>query len=507
MTVSSDKTRLICPLTAEDPEAMRQEMLEAAAMGADCVECRLDLLSVPPTGAELHHLLANHPVETIVTHRPQDQGGRFAGTPSERLRILRQAAALADLADVEMHTPPGEWPQGPAILSYHDFAAVPANVKALAAELDASPAAVNKIAFKASGPEDALLALDLVRECRKPTIALAMGEAGVASRILARKFGAFGTFATLHRGRETAPGQPTIEELRDLYHWDRMNASTAVYGVIGCPIGHSMSPAIHNTAFEAIHLNAVYVPLRIESGAENFNRFMDALRQRPWLDCRGLSVTIPHKESALAYIGAANCDDLSVQIGAVNTITLLPDGTLRGDNTDYAASMDALCSAMLIRRSDLSGQKVAVLGAGGVARAIVAGLKHYGAQVTIYNRTPQRGEKLAGDFACRNLPLDQAARMDSQIVINCTPIGMHPQVDASPLPEIPPSVKVVFDTIYNPIETLLLRTASAIGCQTVSGLDMFVNQAVGQFEIWTGRAAPREVMRHVVTERLKGALH
>ena len=186
----------------------------------------------------------------------------------------------------------------------------------------------------------------------------------------------------------------------------------------------------------------------------------------------------------------------------MNTLTLRPDGSLRGENTDYAAALDALCGAMGIDRAGLAGRRLAVLGAGGAARAIVAALAACRAEVTVYNRTVARAEALAEEFGVQAAPLDAAARFDGEAVINCTPIGMHPRVGASPLDGLPPAVRVVFDTIYNPIETRLLRTARQAGRLTVTGLEMFVNQAVAQFEAWTGRPAPRDVMREVVRRRL-----
>ena len=504
--MTSDATRLICPLTAATLEGMRSAMAQAAANGADMVEIRLDFLDPPPTAPQTADLVAHCPLPTIVTYRTAAQGGRYRGEESPRLAALQAAAdAGAAFIDVESDVPPANWPRGRIIVSQHDFARRPGDLPDILARMDASEAAVNKIAFAAAGPEDALAALEGIRACHKPTLAIAMGEPGVASRILAKKFNAFGTFASLDRGSASAPGQPTLQEMRSLYRWDSIGPGTQVFGVIGCPVGHSVSPAIHNAAFAALGLDAVYVPLRIEPGADPFNRFMDALVADPWLDARGLSVTIPHKENALAYVGGENCDELARRIGAINTITIGPGGRLRGDNTDYAAAIDALAAAMGIARHGLAGRGVAILGAGGAARAIVAALAHYGAQTTIYNRTAARGETLASEFSCRAAAMDDAASSNAEIVINCTPVGMHPKTDACPLPSIPPSARVVFDTIYNPLETLLLRLARRQGCITVSGLDMFVNQAVAQFEAWTKTPAPRDVMRAVVLERLGGA--
>lgn len=496
-------TRLICPITCPDVASMREAMAAAASLGADAVELRLDYLDTPPSQEELASLLARPRPETIVTCRPVRQGGHFDGDEADRLAVLRGAAELgADWLDVERDVPPAGRPAGNVLLSHHDFAGCPANLDEIAAAIDAADAAANKVVFMAGGPEDALRAFDVLRACDRPTIALAMGEAGVMSRLLAGKFGAFGTFAALSPAAASAPGQPTARELLDGFRWRALTPRTTVFGVIGCPVAHSMSPAVHNAAFAAAGLDAVYVPLLIQPGEDNFRRFMDALLARPWMDWRGLSVTIPHKESALAYVGEGACDELARRIGAVNTVTIAPGGKLRGDNTDYAAAIDALCGAMGIDRAGLGGRRVAVLGAGGAARAIVAALAHYHADVTIYNRTVSRGEKLADEFACATAGRDALDRLDAEIVINCTPIGMHPHVDRCPLDDLPPAVRVVFDTIYNPVETLLLRRAREAGCTCVTGLDMFVNQAVAQFEIWTGQDAPRDVMRPVVVREL-----
>ncbi len=497
-------TRLIVPLTSPNIDAMLASQASAAQAGADTVELRLDYLQVPPTADELRPLIADSPVDVIVTYRPTREGGKFDGPEADRLGLLARAAEFKPaFIDIEHDVPHQDWPDAPIILSRHDFTGVPNDLAEIMAAQDASPAAVNKIAFTPGGPEDAIKALDVVRTCTKPTMALAMGAAGVASRVLAGKVGAFGTFAALSSESGSAPGQPTIDEFRNLYRWDSIGPDTSVYGVIGCPVAHSMSPAIHNAAFGKTSMDAVYLPLRIEPGADNFNAFMDAAISAGWLSLRGLSVTLPHKENAMAYVGAANCDELAVKIGAVNTVTISPDGTLRGDNTDYAAAVDSLCNAMDIPREQLAGKATAVIGAGGVSRAIVAALRHYNAEVTIYNRTVSRAEKLADEFGCTFAGLDKADDSDAEIIINCTSIGMHPNIDTAPLQRINPPARAVFDTIYNPIETRLIAMAAAAGCLCVTGLDMFVNQAVGQFELWTRTGAPRETMRQVVSEQLQ----
>jgi len=516
-TTAAAETLLIVPLTQTDAVAMRRAMVAAAAAGADAVELRLDYLDVTDEPA-LRLLLTDPPVPVLATCRAAAEGGRHAGSNAERAAILADAAKfgarwidfeLAALDDVARLADQAE-----LIVSAHDFDRRPPNLPQTLAAMEQSPGHVNKVAFAAAGPEDAWAAFDVLRDSGKPAMALAMGECGVASRILARKFGAFGTFAALESGCESAPGQPTIDELRRLYRWDAITAETKVFGVVGCPVGHSMSPAIHNAAFAADGVDAVYIPLRVEPGAENFDRFLDAALARPWADLVGLSVTIPHKHNALARVGDANVDDLARSIGAINTILLTgdPDRPLRGINTDYAAAIDALVDGMDCHREDLADRSVAVLGAGGAARAIVAALAHYGAATTVYNRTVSRAEQLAAEFdgsgaaagSVAAAGLDALSGLDAEVLINCTPIGMHPHTDACPLPDDLPLSPgtVVFDTIYNPAATQLLARADAAGCITVSGVDMFVNQAAAQYEFWTDLPAPRNVMRKVVLDRL-----
>lgn len=504
MKKSSAVTRLICPLTAPTVEAMRAEMVAAAAEGADMVECRLDYLQPPPDDAQLAELLQNPPCPVVATCRPVRQGGHFRGEESHRLAILRAAAKCAgvEIVDVEIDVPGEARPAGKILLSHHDFQQCPPDLDEIVRQMDESEAAVNKTAFVAAGPDVALRALDVLRACRKPTLALAMGEPGLLTRILAKKFGAWGTFAALHIGKESAPGQPSLAEMKHLYRWDALGPRTKVYGVIGCPVAHSMSPTVHNAAFQATGFDGVYVPLWIGPGEGPFRAFLDAVRARPWLDLRGLSITIPHKENALAYVGTDRCGALAGKIGAVNTISLEENGDLYGDNTDYAGAMDALCEAMRISREGLAGRRAAVLGAGGVSRALVAALRHYGAEVTIYNRTLSRAEALAEEFSCTAAPLEEANQTGAEILLNGTAIGMHPHVDASPVQHISSSVRVVFDTVYNPLHTRLLEQARQAGCLCVSGLEMFLQQAAVQFERWTGLPAPRQVMREAALHRL-----
>jgi 3-dehydroquinate dehydratase/shikimate dehydrogenase len=401
------------------------------------------------------------------------------------------------------------------ILSRHDFQGTPADLNPMLAALRDEPAHVVKLATKAESIVDAVRMLDLVRASAadRPTIGLAMGEAGVLSRILAKKVGGHVTFASLDEGKESAPGQVTIDEMRRLYRWDELNDQTGVYGVIGCPVAHSMSPAILNAAFAAIGHNAVYLPFRVEPDYEDLKAFIDACLVRPWLGLRGCSVTIPHKSNLLRYVEqrGGTIEPLAARIGVANTLFVQPgrladgsDAVVSASNTDYQGALQALQDGMGCARAQLAGRRVLVVGAGGASRAIVAGLTDAGSNVTISNRTQQRAESLAADFGATVLPWDERTLHDAEIIINCTSIGMWPETDATPMPsEGFRSRSVVFDTVYNPIETRLLREAKQAGCVTVDGVAMFVNQASAQFKLWTGQPAPSDLMRSVVTERLR----
>jgi len=285
-----------------------------------------------------------------------------------------------------------------------------------------------------------------------------------------------------------------------------------VYGVIGCPVAHSMSPAIHNAAFAETDYNGVYLPLRIEPDYASFKAFVDFCIARPWLNLRGCSVTIPHKENLLRYVEERDgfIEPLARRIGVANTLVIEPGRAADGSdaktsayNTDYRGALDALCTGMGIASAALKDASVAVLGAGGVSRAIVAGLSDCGAQVTIYNRTREKAERLAAEFGATALPNEQRAQNTADAIINCTSIGMWPEVEGTPLPKEGLRHRpAVFDTVYNPVETRLLREARAAGCTTIDGVTMFVNQAVGQFERWTKQKAPIETMRNIVLEQL-----
>lgn len=520
-------TSLCVPLTADNCQAMAEQIAQASRLGADMVELRLDHLREPSLDAvrALMDRARHFSVDVLMTCRLAEEGGNFTGSEEQRVRLFEAAALVGgDYIDVELAAwrrsallrdrvdalRLGRDPSRPLklILSRHDFEKTPPDLSNILEDMAREPCDVVKLATKAESIVDSLRVLDALRASagKRATIALAMGEAGIPTRVLARKFGAMLTFASLEAGKESAPGQVTAADMLGLYRWSSIGPATAVYGVMGCPVGHSMSPAIFNAAFTAAGCDAVYVPLRIEPPYEGFAAFIDGCLSRPWLNLSGCSVTIPHKENLLRYVAehGGSVEPLAKRIGAANTLHVQTgEPSLGACNTDYRGAMDALCAGICCTREELGRLSVAVLGAGGVSRAIVAGLRDCGCRVTIYNRTFERARTLAAEFGAEARPLNQAADHEADIIINGTSIGMWPNVDDTPLPADALLGKpVVFDTIYNPIETRLLREARLRGCRTVDGVSMFVNQAAAQFERWIGRPAPVDILRDVLLRRL-----
>jgi 3-dehydroquinate dehydratase/shikimate dehydrogenase len=232
---------------------------------------------------------------------------------------------------------------------------------------------------------------------------------------------------------------------------------------------------------------------------------MRNILSRKWLNFRGFSITFPHKESALNFVRLHGwrVEPLAQKIGAANTLVVSKDDTLKAYNTDYSAAIDSITSGLGITRAGLQALPVAIIGAGGVARAIVAGLNDAGAAIKIYNRTVEKAQKLAAEFNCEFAPLDDLANLEAKLVINCTSVGMYPNVEETPLSEeYLKKDMVVFDTVYNPAETLLLKQAKKKRAKTIDGLSMFINQAAAQFKLFTGQDANPDLMRKSALENI-----
>lgn len=512
-------TYLTVPISAKNAAAASDQIQRAIGAGAEMLELRTDYLEGLCVESVRPLLSQTGDVPVIVTCRDKREGGAVDHPESLRVAVLCEAIkAGAAFVDVEwanvarrefqlpIQAVLRDHPKTRLILSAHDFTGPFADIKTLHSRIvEACPQAVPKLVYAANHINDCFQAFDLLHETTTPCIALCMGQAGLISRVLPRKLGGLVTFASADAASATAPGQLTIDQLKGLYRHDLIDAGTQLFGVIADPVGHSLSPAIHNACLADKRVNGLYLPLLVQGGRDELFAFLDNVLARPWMGFRGFSVTIPHKHSLLEYVRSKNgaIEPLAEKIGAANTIVIDADGSIAAFNTDYAGALDAITDAMGIDRKNLAGVPAAVVGAGGVARAIVAGLTDAGANVAIYNRTIERAEKLAADFDCAYAGRDALDRLDAKLVVNGTSIGMHPVVDRTPVPaEVLKPNMVVFDTVYNPAETLLLKNAKAAGAGTIDGIAMFVNQAMAQFQLFTGQPGNPDLMREVVLASL-----
>ena len=488
---------MICiPITARSIENTISEMI-SASKHADIVELRIDYIpELQNAEACIEESLKRKTKPVIITNRPEREGGKFNGSEQDRLRLLQKAIDLgADYVDIEYDSIKQITRRNSSkiIISHHNFKDTPHDLSKIYDEICQQKPDIVKIVTHANDITDNIRIFELLQSTNIPTISFCMGELGYISRILTGKFGGFLTFASLEKGKESAPGQLTADELSKIYHFKDINKETKLYGIIGNPVSHSMSPAIHNAAFTEKGLNNVYVPLKIA----NIDTFMKECRE---IDFQGFSVTIPHKESVLPLLD--DLDPNARRIGAINTI-VNRNGKLTGYNTDCMAAVIGLECSLKETDETLNNKKVSIIGAGGAARAIAFGLKEKGCDITIFNRTIERAEKLSHDVKCKFESFEEIHQIDSDILINTTSIGMFPNVDQTPVSkDILKEGMIVFDAVYNPIETRLLREANENGCHTVNGLSMFINQAAEQFRLWTNIDAPIELMTKVVKEML-----
>ena len=488
---------MICiPITARSAEDTVSEMLLASKY-ADIVELRIDYIpELKNAEACIAESLKCKTKPVIITNRPEREGGKFNGSEQDRLHLLQKAIDLgADYVDVEYDSIKQITRRNSSkiIISHHNFKETPHNLSKIYDDICQQKPDIVKIVTYANDIIDNIRIFELLKSAQIPTISFCMGESGYISRILTKKVGGFLTFASLEKGKESAPGQLTVDELSKIYHFKEINEETKLYGIIGNPVSHSMSPAIHNAAFIEKELNNIYVPLKIT----DIDTFMRECRK---IDFQGFSVTIPHKESVLPLLD--DLDPNARRIGAINTI-VNQNGKLTGYNTDCMAAVMGLEYSMKEANETLNNKKVSIIGAGGAARAIAFGLKEKGCDITIFNRTIERAEKLSHDVKCKFESFEEIHQIDSDILINTTSIGMFPNVDQTPVPKnILNEGMIVFDAVYNPIETRLLRDAKEQGCHTVNGLSMFINQAAEQFRLWTDIDAPIELMTKVVKEML-----
>lgn len=468
-----------------------------ASRGAKFVELRVDWLSKSP---DVPRLLKDRPTPVIVTCRRREDGGKWTGTEDQRLTVLRTAiisgADYVDLEDDIAKSIP-RFGKTKRIVSHHDFQTTPDNLEEIWTAMSKMNPDVIKLVTTAHSPSDCVRVLKLVADAKIPTVAFCMGEFGIPSRILCGKYGAPFTYAAFSAEREIAPGQLTFQQMTDIYDYESINRDTKVFGVLGDPIGHSLSPVLHNSAMRQVKFNGVYIPIRVTR--DQISNMLDDFQ---WLDIQGYSVTIPHKEAVLAKY--PKCEEIVRQIGAANTLFRAQDGW-HSDNTDFSAAIESLQLA-LAPGDSLDGKRVLMLGAGGVARAIGLGITQRGGVLTIASRTADRAKALSEALGCRQITWENRGSEFADILINCTPVGMHPEVNQTPFQSNwMRDDMIVFDTIYNPENTLLLKEAREHRCRTVSGVEMFVRQAAAQFTRFTGEAAPLEMLKETLRNSISAA--
>ena len=487
--------RVCVAVIGSEPNEMA-EKAEALVRDNSLLEFRLDYLSKPGLAIpRIKRFLESHPGTVVIaTCRRLINGGKFRGSIPSQLDVLNKAVgAGCQLVDVEFQTAVKCKPEqlqklrarAGLILSFHDFRATKKLDETLEKML-AYPADFYKVVSTATTLADNVTLIKfLAREGdRHSMVSMCMGEQGIISRVLGVRAGSVFTFASASAGEETAPGQIAAQELRNVYRIEQVDVATRVYAVVGDPITHSLSPTIMNAAFRRENVNAVYLALH----AKTLKDLLTCVREIP---IHGISVTMPYKEAILTHLD--NSDSHSTKIGACNTVVRAQDGKLYGFNTDTAG----IVRPVERRLNTLEGARILVIGAGGAARAAVFGLKERGSEVYILNRSAAPAKKLAHQARARIIKRQDLKKLAFDVIINATPVGMG-NMRETPLQDKEINARYVFDMIYDPPETRLLKLARERGAQIIPGIEMFVHQAARQFEIWTGKPAPWDEMLRVV---------
>jgi 3-dehydroquinate dehydratase/shikimate dehydrogenase len=480
---------------------------EAALPDSHFLEFRLDSIQSPDTPEAAvkaidDFLTAQKDVVAVATCRRKANGGGFTGSLLEELNVLALASECGfGVLDLEIESAEEADPDqiealrstdSALMISFHNFESASDPDAALTRIEPFAPDFV-KIVTTARSLADSSSFLQWLhqRSGEAQIVGIAMGEAGVLTRILSLRAGSAFTFASATEGTQTAPGQITARSLKDLYRVDQLDQATRIYGVAGNPVAHSLSPLMQNTAFRRERVNAVYLPLKTES-------IEDLLALARQLPLSGLSVTMPFKQSIMPHL--ANVDPMTAKLGACNTIRMGADGKLYGFNTDVAGVIRPL-----EKRLPLKNARVVVLGAGGAARAAVFGLAEKGANVYVCSRNEASVKELAAKAGVASISRKKIADNEFDVLINATPCGMTGHTHPLPLEPEEWKARLVFDLVYNPLETPLIRSARHRGVPTIQGVEMFVQQGARQFELWTGKPAPEAEMHRVVVYALNKA--
>ena len=485
----------VCAVIAEKTGSqMVQSCNHAFNLGAHLVELRLDFLEEEFSIAEV---LKNISGPTLVTIRRKSDGGLWEKDEHSRIKILQLAQysgahAIDVEADCFHHFPAnGDCLR---ILSYHNFTQTPDDISLLHKAFEAHRPELVKIACFANNNSDSVRILDLYQHAQLPLIAFCMGTIGFPSRILAlAKKQSPWMYTNFSDNLVNAPGIPIFKDVHSIYDIKNLSHETKVFGVVGDPIGHSLSPAIHNACYKDLGYNGVYLPFHLS--ATDFFAAIEAYQSIPVM---GYSVTIPHKEKAYQF--ATTSSDLVKEIGAANTLVKTSNG-FHAENTDATGIIAAIKNKL---GESLDKREALILGAGGVSRAAVFALKKAGCNVKVCNRSAERAEKLASDAGVAAIPWNQRHDCKSGLLVNCTSVGMHPNENDSPWDSnYFTKDHIAFDTVYNPIETRFLRDAAQAGAIVIDGVEMFVCQAAAQFNLFTSFNAPLDVMRKTVLEKLR----
>ncbi|MDR3109471.1 MAG: shikimate dehydrogenase [Planctomycetaceae bacterium] len=480
------------------------------ADGVKFVELRLDFLRKNP---ELSRIIPVRPSAAIATCRRRQDGGQWRETEEMRLTTLRAAiAAGIEYVDLEEDVAASipRYGKTRRVISHHDMHGFPDDLEALYQRMMKCDPDFVKIAVMPKTVDQLFDFLQFVREKNRQakagtagfarTIGIGMGELGQLSRILAKRFEMPYTYATFSHSRIIAPGMLDYKELSDDYRYDKLPADANVYGVVGFPVGHSLSPAIHNGSFVAAGINSVYLPFAIPP--EELHRFVERAGE---IGVKGLSITIPHKVSVIEKLTQ---EDKAVEaIGACNTVVFKDDGQIIGYNTDYVAAVLSIEIAAGGKGHEtpsvLQDKTALVLGSGGAGKAIAYGLKKRGVDVTVTDGNFARAKELSAQLGCECCGWNERAEHKIDILVNCTPLGMFPNVDGTPAEDsMFHAGMVVFDSVYNPERTMFLSQAETRGCKTVSGVEMFVGQACLQFKLFTGEKASAKLMRDIVKQAI-----
>jgi len=496
---------------SELPEAIKR-----AATVADLIELRLDYLDESELDQALtflHDFLDRPGTPVILTFRPAEQGGLTSFDFAARLGFWKSlikvsGCALLDLevdlvlslaAEGASENSSIDWRR--VICSHHDFDGVPSDLEHIYERMAATPARILKIAVHVEDASHCLPVFGLLGRAQdegREMIAIAMGAAGMMTRILGPARGSFLTYGSFDDQDATAPGQLTAKEMIEVYRIKKIDRQTEVIGLIGNPVGHSLSPHAHNAAFEAAAVNAVYLRFQVRD-EDQFMRRMAHPRTRElsW-NLRGLSVTAPHKSAVMKSLDWI--DPAAKAIGAVNTI-LVRDDQLHGYNTDAAGFLAPLSQKF----GSLRGARCAVVGAGGGARAALWALRSQGAEVALFVRDPDKARPLSAEFEIEPCPVSSASFAGFDIVVNATPLGTKGALEdkAAATAEQFGGVRLAYDLVYNPLETRFMREARAAGCETLGGIEMLLAQAVEQFKLWIGKDPDVEAMRAAAQRALR----